>query len=111
MTALIVLKQNYALRPIVVKKLPNLVIFKTFKFFWKKNFRFFQENPIFECYEGSQPKIPLETLLNKTKPRAAASRKLMSLFEKEPSTFTEKPKFWTFSFWEFLSKSNTWDAS
>ena len=33
--------------------------------FWKKNCRFSQENPIFECYEESHPKTPLETLFKK----------------------------------------------
>ena len=53
----------------------------------------------------------LKHFLKKTRPRAAALRKLMSVFEKKPSTFTRKPKFWNFSFWEFLSKSNSWNAS
>ena len=82
LTALTIPKQYYALKPIVIKTFPNLVNFETFKYFWKEKYRFFQENPFFECYEGSQPKRTLETLLNKTKPRAAALRKLMSVFEK-----------------------------
>ena len=111
LTALTIPKQYYALKPVVVKTLPNLVNFETFKYFWKENFRLFQENTFFECYEGTQPKRPLGTLLNKTKPRAAALRKLMSLFEKKPATFTRKSKFWTCSFWDFSNKSNTWNAS
>ena len=79
--------------------------------FGRKSIGFFNKTQFLKAMSGLNQKDQLKHFLRKLSHVQPLWENLCLYSKKKPPTFTKKPKFWTFSFWVFLRKSNTWDAS